>query len=176
MAMDRIPDIDQDRVDYWRQFNHDEAAIEDKDNDLAPEERRDRQDVIVGSMIKRDDDLLVGYAFLLRVIGPGRGPTAVICYYPPWFGDEAMTFDLTPNDIVNDRAPFDDEEDPMPVFIVPEVELRAAAGTEDRKPPKGDHQKKLVKQFLKAQTPEVRKRLKQALRTHVPELAELDVD
>lgn len=114
--MDRIPDIDQERVDYWRAWNHDQAAVEGVDADLPPEERRDREEVIAGSFLKRDDDITIQGSIIVRVVGPARGATCVLTYYPPWFGDDAMAIDIPNKTDITDRAPFDPEEEPMPVF------------------------------------------------------------
>lgn len=114
--MERIPNIDQERVDYWRQYNVDGAAVRHEDDDLPPEERRDRADVLPGSVLKRDDDVIIAEVIPMRVIGPARGGNVIFGYYPDWFGDDAIGFEITPTTIITDRAPFDTEEDPMPIF------------------------------------------------------------
>lgn len=112
--MDRIPDIDESRVDYWRQY-HVQDANNGGDDDLAPEERRNRADVITGTHLKRGDDITLVEAIPLRVIGPGRGWNVILAYYPAWFGDQVQQFEIAPGDLT-DRAPLDPNETPMPVF------------------------------------------------------------
>ena len=112
--MDRIPDIDEERVTYWRDF-HVADANGGGDNDLPPEERRNRTEVIAGSHLKRGDDITLVEAVPLRVIGPGRGASVILAYYPPWFGDSVQQFEIAPAELT-DRAPLDPNEPPMPVF------------------------------------------------------------
>ena len=112
--MERIPDIDQERVEYWRKISVD-AALAGLDNDLPEEQRRSRPEVLPGSFVKRDDDILLFDCIPLHVVGPGRGLDGVLAYYPPWFGDDCVQFAIGPNDIT-DRAPADGEEDPMPAW------------------------------------------------------------
>lgn len=162
--MERIPDIDQERIDYWRQINHDLAPSED--TDLPADQQRDRAEVIPGSNLKRDDDILIWDSIPLRIIGPGRGTDVVLAYYPPWFGDYAMTFELNPHESVTQRAPFDTEEEPMPIFIEPLARsAQAAQPAEATKEGKHGKEKRL-KEFLKAQPPETQKQLKKALHKH----------
>lgn len=113
--MNRIAGIDQERIDYWRQLNLDEAQTQD--NDLPPEDRRTRADVYVGTVLKRDDDIMISDVIPSRIIGPARGRTSVICYYPEWFGDQPQAFDIETATWITDRAPFDAQETPMPVIV-----------------------------------------------------------
>lgn len=112
--MDRLDaDVDQERIEYWRQYNLEASVTQDQT--IPPEDRRDRAEVQVGSNIKRDDDVLILDCIPLRVVGPGEGRKIVLGYYPPWFGDEAIGFELNPGDLT-DRAPADPEEPPLPIW------------------------------------------------------------
>ncbi len=115
--MDRIGSevIDQARVDYWRELHHNASPSED--TELDPLDRRDRADVIVPSFLKRSDDVEIGPLGNIhcRIVGPGSGRTMAKLYFPEWFGDEPFDLQLLPQD-VTDRAPADDEEDPMPCW------------------------------------------------------------
>jgi hypothetical protein len=112
--VDRLDaDIDQARVEYWRDYNKTAAEIED--TDLPLQDRRDRPDCLHGSNVKRDDDVLILDQIPLRVVGPGRGRKVIIGYYPPWFGDEAQSFEIEPGDLT-DRAPADPLEPPLPIW------------------------------------------------------------
>lgn len=120
--MDRLTseEIDQSRIEYWRALNHNSSA--EQDTELDPLDRRDRADVIVPSFLKRDDDIEIApLQIKTRIIGPGSGRLMALIYYPPWFGDEAIAIQLQPGDI-SDRAPVDEEEDPLPVWPEPEEE------------------------------------------------------
>jgi hypothetical protein len=113
--MDRLDaDVDQERVEYWRQKNHDDAAT--LDQDLPEEDRRDRAECLVGSNLKPDDDALIVDCIPFRVVGPGTGRNVVLGYYPPWFGDEAVGFEIFDGDLT-DRAPKDPAEEPLPIFL-----------------------------------------------------------
>jgi len=163
MTFARIPDIDQSRVDYWRALNHDAAST---DTDLPVEERRDRADVIPGSFIKRDDDLLLYDAIPYRVIGPGRGAWCVIGYYPEWFGDMTVELEFVA-ETVTDRAPADTNEAPMPVFPAP-ILLRTAGGQRANPSAATTAERKRAKRrdlhaFIAKQKPSVQAQLRAAL-------------
>lgn len=117
--MERIDEqVDQERIEYWRQYNVDAAATEDQV--LDPLDRRDREDVIAGTYLKRDDDILLAGSIPVRIVGPGSGRLVLIAMNEDWFGDEALGFEITPGD-VTDRAPVDPEETPMPIAPQPEM-------------------------------------------------------
>ena len=112
--MERLDaEIDQARVAYWREVN--KTAAETEDTDLPLQDRRNRNDVLAGSNLKRDDDVLILDQIPLRVVGPGRGRKVIIGYYPPLFGDEAQSFEIEPGDLT-DRAPADPLEPPLPIW------------------------------------------------------------
>ena len=98
--MDRIDEqVDQDRIEYWRQWNLERAATED--TTLDPLDRRDREEVVAGTYIKRDDDILLAGCIPVRVVGPGSGRLVLLAMNRDWFGDEALGFEITPGDITD---------------------------------------------------------------------------
>ncbi len=123
--MNRLTDVDDARVAYWRQDNHDAAAVRGEDDDLDPLDRRDRSVVVYykdqnnadqPSALKRGDDV-EWCGIQIRVVGPARDRNFFLGYYDPWFGD--MILPCSDVQYVTDRAPQDTNETPMPV--VPEV-------------------------------------------------------
>lgn len=129
--MERIPGLDEVRIAEHQQEQHDAAALHHEDDDLQPHERRDREPVIEGTALKRGDDILIYDSIFLRVVGPGRGWNVLIGYYPDWFGDNALQFEISP-DYITDRAPLDPDEPPMPVWPPPEPPVEPEALTPAR--------------------------------------------
>jgi hypothetical protein len=113
--MERMQGLDEARIAEIAQQQLD-GALAGEDNDLDPGARRDREEVVAGSNLKRGDDIMIIDVFPLRVIGPARGATSITGFYPDWFGNEPMYLALEPPVYVTDRAPLDPNETPMPVF------------------------------------------------------------
>lgn len=117
--MDRLTGIDQEALEIMRAQQVADAATQD--TDLPPEERRDRPEVITGSILKRDDDI-IWCGLPLRVVGPARDADYLIGRYDPWFGE--MAFPVSWQEI-SDRAPADpNDTSTVPIFPV-EEELQA---------------------------------------------------
>jgi len=82
------------------------------DNDLAAEDRPDRELIAPRCRLKSNDHVLCNYE-LLRVVCPGRGVG--------WFYAlriDAGMFELGQHEAqyVEDRAPADPQEEPLPIF------------------------------------------------------------
>lgn len=145
--MDRLTDADPDnRVEYWRQENVEsqtihgvddilDARIDAEGRDIDPSDtdtpgiyvdRRDREHVCyyqtadgrwLPTPLKRDDHV-TACGLPLVVIGPGSTRTVFLGYYAPWFGDMRLPVEVA---YIEDRAPLDPAEPPMPVIPTPEV-------------------------------------------------------
>lgn len=115
--MERL-DFNQTLIDGFRAYH--EAAAPTEDTELEPLDRRDREEVIVGSLLKRNDDIEIGPLNIkVRIICPAGGRQVAYLWFPEWFGEEPFQLTLIEQDIT-DRAPADPEEDPMPCW--PEAE------------------------------------------------------
>jgi hypothetical protein len=125
--MDRFTNVDQERVEYHRQVEHEQAsAPTNEDDDLAdPRDRRNREHVAyyedassgewLPMALKRDDDVVCN-GLPMRVVGPARDRSYFNGYYNEWFGD--MLFPIAAQ-YIEERAPADPNETPMPLFPQP---------------------------------------------------------
>lgn len=116
-------DIDQEHIESLAEREFNLAA--EQDQDLPPEERRDRvalndatTPLIAGTYIKRYDDVELWSWITGRVVGPARGGTHVAVHSP---ANEAEQGELILVDAAafSDRAPADQNETPMPVIEPP---------------------------------------------------------
>jgi hypothetical protein len=120
--MDRLTGIDQEALEIQRAEQVAAAATED--TDLPPEARRDRAEVIAGSILKRDDDI-VWAGVPMRVVGPARDEDFLIGRYDPWCGN--MLLPVNWQDI-SDRAPADpNDTSSLPIFPEEQLQARIAA-------------------------------------------------
>ena len=138
--MERMTDADpDDRVAYWRADNVTCADTEDTDlTDRIDEvgepttdpsglmvDRRDREHVAYylrdgawkPTALKRGDHVVCAQLPLI-VIGPARGRDYFLGYYEPWFGDLVIPIEAF---YIDERAPEDVNETPMPIIPEPEV-------------------------------------------------------
>ncbi len=120
--MNRL-DVDQAFIESLAQQEFDAAA--EQDQDLMPEERRDRialddttSSVIPPNNLRRYDDIRMWDWIDGRVIGPGRGIGEVLVHSPsPGHGMGDII--RCGADAITDRAPLNPEETPMPVIPPP---------------------------------------------------------
>jgi hypothetical protein len=103
--MDRSETIDQERVVYWRTFFQHEPGYTEY-GDPVPE-----------SVLKLDDDVMWA-GLVLRVVWGTDDPNSFLAYNQDVFGDTVPSFDARQ---IEDRAPLDPEEEPMPIFPPPIV-------------------------------------------------------
>jgi hypothetical protein len=123
--MDRHTNVDQERVEYWRQNEHAQASDPiNEDDDLPdPLDRRNREHVAMykdpqsgewlPTLLKRDDDVMAG-GVPLRVVGPGRDRRQFLGFYNEWFGPDFL-FPIDAS-AVTERAPADPSEQDMPII------------------------------------------------------------
>lgn len=155
MTMERIPDIDEALVEAHRQARLADTAnggdddlnarIDENGFDTADEsgllvDRKDREHVAYyqkpdGSwhptLLKENDDVMIGGAFPVRVIGAARNRSFFAAHYPPFFGNDVVPINV---EGVTDRAPADPNEPPMPVIPAPPEEEPPTEG----EPPPGE--------------------------------------
>ena len=94
------------------------ACANGMDDDLPPEDRPDRAEVVVGSFLKIFDHVRMHDDTECVVIAPGRGSG----YFSGWHvdSDGQNVLGMYAGIDVIDRAPADPNETPMPIFPEPE--------------------------------------------------------
>lgn len=119
--MDRLTDVDQTRVEYWRAELKQRADDGDDDDFTDPRDRSNRDDVAFyqtgdgewhPTALKRDDHVRIADVVNGVVVGPARDRRFVAIYNDTVFGDSPVWFEWV---VVTDRAPADTSETPMPI-------------------------------------------------------------
>lgn len=98
--MDRSETIDQAAVEIWRAYYELEPAY------------AAYGDPVPSSYLKLDDDVMWG-GVPLRVVWGCDDPFSFLGYNQDIFGDSVPSFDAR---LIDDRAPADPEEEPLPIF------------------------------------------------------------
>jgi hypothetical protein len=135
--VDRFVPVDQAHEDELRAQQSADAATQDVDLTLRIDaqgrptedadgilcDRRDREHVCyfehegrwLPTVLKRGDHVMLS-GMPLRVIGPARHREFFLGYWPEEFGDSLLTIMSTG---INDRAPQDPAEVPLPINVLP---------------------------------------------------------
>lgn len=123
--MDRL-DFDQDMIRGLAEADYNAALTEDLDWPEAYRRTRVALEdtttpVIKNSNLKRYDDIKMRNWVSGRVIGPARMDECFLCYVAPSADDPTQlhgVLTLT-QDSISDRAPYNENEPPMPVSTRP---------------------------------------------------------
>lgn len=113
-----------------------------------------------GSALKVDDDVLWLDVFPIRVLWGHDHPDYFNGYSPDYFGDSSCNVD---GHYVNDRAPADPNETPMPVWP---QQAQQPQGKTKHDP------KKALQHLLKQLKPEFAKKVRALVKAKKPELLE----
>lgn len=146
--MDRIADIDQSRVLYWRNDYQNQPAYAAYSKPCP------------ATVLKHDDDVLWLGVLPVRVIWGTDDPNTFLAYGND-FGDTAAPLE---HQYITDRAPADPEETPMPIAA---QQQRQAQHTEY-------NPKKAVQRLLKHLAPEPAKKVRALFKERKPELLDDD--
>lgn len=158
--MNRLQNLDQSRIDFHR--------------GVAQQNYPDYAKPCPGTYLKVDDDVQwLGFVDG-RVLWGHDEPQYFFLYAPDIFGDVAVPVDVG---YVNDRAPADPQESPLPIFE-PSPQYAQQPGARDAQKSKGktktadaSEARRVLQETLKKLPKENAKQAREYIRTHRADIA-----
>lgn len=91
------------------------VALINDDTETDPDKRRDRAEASPGCRLKFDDDCLINGS-IVKYICPSNDPG---WFYALGIDETIIAVGTYEAQYVTDRAPSDEEEEPLPIFLEP---------------------------------------------------------